>query len=128
MVWVTTALIMRVLSVYALGAMYPRSAALICGQMFCLTTFGAVEEDPDRQVAGELFETVDHTGRDEQDVGGPEAVALVSVPEPARAMSHHVQLVAGVRRLGIVLTWGIEFNGQGAVAKQLGEPLTARPR
>jgi len=89
--------------------------------------FRAVEEHPHRQVGRELFEAVDHTGWDEEDVPRPETVVLVSISEPARSLSHHVHLVASVGRLGIVLAWGVELDAQRAVAEQLDEPLPARP-
>jgi hypothetical protein len=89
---------------------------------------GSEEEDPDREVAGEFLEAVDHTRWHEENVSHPEAMPLATVSKPAGAFDDYVYLVAGVGGLGIVLAWGVELDHEGAVAEQLDKPLALRPR
>jgi hypothetical protein len=105
---------------------YPlRGCAVAC---FChFSTLRPVEEDPDRKVAGEFLEAVDHARWHEENVSHPKAMPLVAVPKPAGALGHYVHLVAGVGGLGIVLARGIELDGERAMAEQLHKPLTPWP-
>lgn len=91
------------------------------------STLRPIEEDPDRKVAGKFLEAVDHTRWHEENVSHPKTMPLVAVSKPAGALGHYVHFVAGMRRLGIVLAWSVELDGEGAMAEKLDEPLTAWP-
>ena len=68
-----------------------------------------------------------HARGNEEDVTRAEAMPLVAVPEVTGPLSHHVHLVAGVGRLGIASTGGVELDAQRPVPEELDETLTLGP-
>jgi hypothetical protein len=80
--------------------------------------FGSIEEDPDRQVVGELLEAMHDPRGDEQDVPPPEAVPFRAVDEEALAPDHDIDLVARMRLLGIVTSGCIELDRERPVLKR----------
>src|SRR4051812_34998481 len=64
-----------------------------------------------------------YSGGDEEDVTRTEGVLLLAVPESALTPEHDVDLIARVRRLGIVSAGGVQLDGEGAVAEQLHKSL-----
>ena len=62
-------------------------------------------------------------GGNEKNVARAEPMALRAVPELALALKYGVDLVSGVRCLGITTPRRIQLYAQGAVPKQFDEPL-----
>jgi hypothetical protein len=84
----------------------------------------AVKEHPDYQVVGELLEPVLDPRGNEENVAGPEALALGTIPEVTGASNHGIHFIPRMGRLGIVPPRSVELDTQSAVLEELDEPLT----
>jgi hypothetical protein len=85
-----------------------------------------IEQYPERQVIGKAFEAVLPVRRYEQHVAGAEGDELVAVVEPAAAAHHDVDLVPGVRRLGIGVLGRVQADLQRAMLQQHREVVAIR--
>jgi hypothetical protein len=67
-----------------------------------------------------------HGGRHEQNVARAERVAVSTIPELPSALDHDVDLIAGMRGLGIGAPRGVELDRESAVLEELDEALALR--
>src|SRR5215204_5139783 len=89
-----------------------------------LTAFRAVEDDPNGEIVGEVFEAVLGPSRHEQHVARTEGMALRPVDERAASTDDHVQLVAGMRRLRVGAAGSVDLDLHATVPQHLREPLS----
>src|SRR5215204_4623777 len=89
-----------------------------------LTAFRAVEDDPNGEIVGEVFEAVLGPSRHEQHVARTEGMALRPVDERPGSTDDHVQLVAGMRRLRVGAAGSVDLDLHAPVREYLCEPFS----
>jgi hypothetical protein len=91
-----------------------------------LTAFWSIEKNPQRQVAGEVFEAMHAAGRGEKNIRWPKRLSPIVADIFASARCHKVDFVSRVRCLWIITSRRIDLDQQTAVLKDSGEALTFR--
>ena len=84
------------------------------------------EDDPHDEIVGEVFESVNHPGRDEERITGAERPSQVTCDKRAFPGHDDVDLVLIVRLLGVDLARGVELYRNLSLAEQLDETLPFR--
>ena len=82
-----------------------------------LAALGAIEDDPDHEIVGEILEAVVGSGGHEEKVAGRKWVALAPIAESSTSLHHDVYLVFGVRGLGLASPRRIHLDTEGAVMR-----------